>query len=66
MIGGEFVLPVGPDMKPAGIYTVSSRKGSPTIFDGGCSVMRVTYDVEEDQIVSLQCKNGVWTTSPIL
>ena len=58
MISGEFVFPFGTKMKPAGIYMVGSERGFPTIFDGGCSVIHVVYDVEEVRMVSLQC-NGV-------
>jgi hypothetical protein len=58
MIRGELVLPFGSKMKPAGIYVVDSQREFPTIFDGGCSVMHVVYDVDAGRLVSLQC-NGV-------
>ncbi len=58
MISGELVLPFGSKMKSAGIYIVSSKREFPTIFDGGCSVMHVVYDVEAGRVVSLQC-NGI-------
>jgi hypothetical protein len=58
MIRGELILPFGSKMKPAGIYVVGSQREFPTIFDGGCAVMQVVYDVEAGRMVSLQC-NGV-------
>ncbi len=57
MISGEFVLSMGSKSKPAGIYIVSSKIEFPTIFDGGCSVLHIIYDVDEAHLVSLKC-NG--------
>lgn len=57
MITGELVLPSGTKMKPAGIYMVVSKVQFPTIFDGGCAVMNVVYDVDAGHVVSLKC-NG--------
>ena len=57
MIRGELVRPFGPKMKPPGIYVVRSQKEFPIILDGGCAIMHLVYDVEADQIMSLQC-NG--------
>jgi hypothetical protein len=56
MIRGELVRPMG-SRKPAGIYVVGSEKDFPHIFDGGCSVVHVVYDVETASVVSLKC-NG--------
>jgi hypothetical protein len=58
MIRGELIMPFGSRMKPAGTYVVGSEKDFPMIFDGGCAVMHVVYDVEAGHIVSLRC-NGV-------
>jgi hypothetical protein len=58
MIHGEYVLSRGSMSKPAGIYVVGSQKELPRIFDGGCSVINMIYDVEAGQIVSLEC-NGI-------
>ena len=58
MISGELVLPFGTRMKPAGIYIVEDENEFPTIFDGGCAVMRVVFDVEANHVVSLKC-NGL-------
>jgi hypothetical protein len=57
MIRGEFVRPYGFPSKPVGIYVVSRLRDFPVIFDGGCSVVSVLYDVEAARIVSLKC-NG--------
>ncbi len=58
MIRGEFVVPFGSKMKPAGVYIVSSEKEFPIIFDGGCGIVNLVYDVEKAQLVSLAC-NGL-------
>ncbi|HEY1215373.1 MAG TPA: hypothetical protein VGE93_17215 [Bryobacteraceae bacterium] len=58
MIHGVLILPFGPKMKPAGIYVVRSQREFPVILDGGCSVMHLVYDLEANQIVSLEC-NGL-------
>jgi hypothetical protein len=57
MIRGELVRPMASNMKPAGIYVVGSEKDFPLIFDGGCSIVIVVYDVETARVVSLKC-NG--------
>ena len=57
MIRGEFVLPMGSRGKPVGMYVVSSVRDFPVIFDGGCSVVNILYDIEAARIVSLKC-NG--------
>ena len=57
MIRGELILPFRSKMKPAGIYVVGSQREFPTIFDGGCAVIHVVYDVEAGHMISLQC-NG--------
>jgi hypothetical protein len=57
MIRGELVRPMGSNMKPAGIYVVDSEKDFPLIFDGGCSIVNLVYDVETARLVSLKC-NG--------
>jgi hypothetical protein len=58
MIRGELALPIGSKMKPAGTYVVGSKREFPMIFDGGCAVMHIVYDVEVSRLVSLQC-NGL-------
>ncbi len=58
MIRGELVRSSISEMKPAGIYIVRSQREFPVIFDGGCSVMHLVYDVEAGKIGSLQC-NGL-------
>lgn len=58
MIRGEFVVPFGSGMKPAGVYMVKDATDFPIIDDGGCAVMQVVYDVEAEHIVSLKC-NGL-------
>ena len=57
MIRGELVIPIGSKMKPAGVYVVDSEKDFPHIFDGGCAIVHVVYDVETARLISLKC-NG--------
>jgi len=57
MIRGRFIIPFGTKMKPAGVYFVGSQKEFPVVFDGGCSVMNLVYDVEAEHVISLRC-NG--------
>ena len=57
MIRGEFVPPYGSKMRPPGVYVVSNVRDFPLIFDGGCGIVNLIYDVDEARITSLQC-NG--------
>jgi hypothetical protein len=57
MIRSKFVLPFHSKMKPAGVYMVGSEREFPIVFDGGCGVMHVVYDVDASLVVSLRC-NG--------
>jgi hypothetical protein len=56
LIVGELLTLVG-DSRTAGVHIVAGEKDFPVIFDGGCSVMHIRYDVDTSQIISLIC-NG--------
>jgi hypothetical protein len=43
--------------KDAGVYIVGSKKDFPEIFDGGCLIINMVYDVEAGKILSVIC-NG--------
>ena len=57
MLAGEFVELTIEGEKPAGIHIVATPKNFPVIYDGGCSVINVLYDVDAARLVSLTC-NG--------
>jgi hypothetical protein len=58
MIRGEFLLFDAFDSsKRPGIYIVA-EDGLPSVFDGGCSVVNLLYDLETARIVSISC-NGI-------
>jgi len=56
VIAGELISWVD-DSRPAGVHIVASEKEFPVIFDGGCSVIHIHYDVDTSQITRLTC-NG--------
>lgn len=43
---------------PAGVIIVDKPGAWPTIFDGGCDVIHVTYNLATDDVLELVC-NGV-------
>jgi hypothetical protein len=55
-IVGELVLPAIMGQK-AGVH-IGSEDDFPGIFDGGCDVVYLTYDVQRARIVSIMC-NGI-------
>jgi hypothetical protein len=58
LIAGRFITHRWAGQKAAGIYIVVNREKLPVIFDGGCSVVSLVYDVDTAKLLSLDC-NGV-------
>ena len=55
---GEFLLPdMISEKAAAGIRIVTSEKDFPEVFDGGCGVIHVEYDLSGARLISLTC-NG--------
>lgn len=54
-IVGEMVIPFGPPTKSVGIYVVGSKNEFPAIFNGGCAVLYLVYDIDTEQVISLKC-----------
>jgi hypothetical protein len=58
MIRGEFVLFNAFDSsKRPGVYIVA-EDGLPVVFDGGCTVVNLLYDLKTARIVEISC-NGI-------
>ena len=55
MIRGEFIVPTD-DRKP-GVYPVGRAEDFPSMFDGGCAVVNLLYDVAAKRITAIAC-NG--------
>jgi hypothetical protein len=58
MIAGEFVIQRWANQKPAGVYIVANQGKFPVIFDGGCGIVNLVYDVDTSKLLSFNC-NGV-------
>lgn len=57
LIEGEFVTAYPPYYEK-GVHVVHNENEIPTIFDGGCGVVRVTFDADAKLIKSIKC-NGL-------
>jgi hypothetical protein len=57
LIAGEFIRSTIVERAP-GIQLLPDREKFPVIFDGGCSVINVVYDVDSAKMLSVNC-NGV-------
>jgi hypothetical protein len=55
IVFAELVV-LGPGVQP-GTHLVSTIAGFPQISDGGCTVVNLIYDVDQDKVIGLRC-NG--------
>jgi len=56
MVHGEWIYPEGPNETTAGVRILTEPR-LPVIFDGGCAIVNVVYDVDIARVISVMC-NG--------